>query len=104
MSFKGFSIFSFSGHFIQPSGTIVVILVEGYKRNISVKFILKLGYWPWGGVGEGEMSFKVRFYFPAGKEVSCLFFSSGSHFIQQSGTILANLVKGHKRNVSVKSF
>ena len=31
-------------------------------------------------------------------------FSSGDHFVQQSGTILAILVKGDKRNISVKSF
>ena len=37
MSFKGFSIFSFDGHFVQRSGTILAILVEGYPRNISVK-------------------------------------------------------------------
>ena len=29
-------------------------------------------------------------------------FSSGSHFVQTSITVLAILVKGHKRNVSVK--
>ena len=71
MSFKGFSIFCFSGHFIQPSGTILVILVEGYKRNISVKFILKLGYWPWGGVGEGgrgRCRLKFIFIFQLGKK------------------------------------
>ena len=31
-------------------------------------------------------------------------FSSGDHFVLQSRTILANLVKGDKRNISVKSF
>ena len=31
------------------------------------------------------------------------FFSSGDHFVQQS-KILAILVKGDKRNISVKSF
>ena len=34
---KGFSIFSFDGHFVQRSGTILAILVEGHPRNISVK-------------------------------------------------------------------
>ena len=34
---KGFSIFSFDGHFVQQSGTILAILVEGHPRNISVK-------------------------------------------------------------------
>ena len=31
-------------------------------------------------------------------------FSSGSHFVQRSGTILEILVKGHERNISVKLF
>ena len=34
---KGFSIFSFDGHFVQRRGTILAILVEGHPRNISVK-------------------------------------------------------------------
>ena len=34
---KGFSIFSFDGHFVQRSGTILAILVESHPRNISVK-------------------------------------------------------------------
>ena len=37
---KGFSIFSSGSHFVQPSGTILVILVEGQKRNIYVKLFL----------------------------------------------------------------
>ena len=31
-------------------------------------------------------------------------FSSGDHVVQQRRTILAILVKGDKRNISVKSF
>ena len=31
---KGFSILSFDSHFVQRSGTILAILVEGYPRNI----------------------------------------------------------------------
>ena len=34
---NGFSIFCFDGHFVQQSGTILAILVEGHPRNISVK-------------------------------------------------------------------
>ena len=37
MSFKGFSIFSSGGHFVQWSGMILAILVAGHPRNISVK-------------------------------------------------------------------
>ena len=33
---KGFSIFSFEGHFVQRNRTILAILVEGHPRNISV--------------------------------------------------------------------
>ena len=36
MSFKGFSVFSSGRHFVQPSGTILAILVEGHWRNTSV--------------------------------------------------------------------
>ena len=32
------------------------------------------------------------------------FFSSGSYFDQQSGTILAILVEDHPKNISVKLF
>ena len=34
---KGFSIFSSDGHYIQRSGTILAILVEGHPKNISIK-------------------------------------------------------------------
>ena len=37
MSFEGFSIFSSGGHFVQWSGTILAILVEGHPREISLK-------------------------------------------------------------------
>ena len=37
MLFKGFSIFSSGGHFVQQSSTILAILVKGHLRNISVK-------------------------------------------------------------------
>ena len=32
-----FSIFSFGGHFVQRSGTILAILVEGHPKSISAK-------------------------------------------------------------------
>ena len=37
MLFKGFSILSSGGHFVQQSETIIAYLVEGHPRNISVK-------------------------------------------------------------------
>ena len=33
-----FSIFSFGGHFVHRSGTVLAILVEGYQSNIPMKF------------------------------------------------------------------
>ena len=35
--FKGFSIFGYSGHFIQRSGKNVAILVQGHPKNIYIK-------------------------------------------------------------------
>ena len=37
MLLKEFSIFSSGGHFVQPRGTTLAILVKGHKRPISVK-------------------------------------------------------------------
>ena len=37
IAFKGFSIFSSGGHFVQWSRTFFAILVKGHSRNISVK-------------------------------------------------------------------
>ena len=34
-----FSTFSSGSYFVQPSGTILVILVKGHKRNTSVKLL-----------------------------------------------------------------
>ena len=42
MLYKGFSIYSFGCNFVQRSGTILAILVEGHPRNISVIFFLNL--------------------------------------------------------------
>ena len=41
MSFEGvfFSIFSSGHHFVQPSGAILVILVEGHWWNTSVQIL-----------------------------------------------------------------
>ena len=32
------SIFSSGGHFVHGSGTVLAVLVEGYLRNIPMKF------------------------------------------------------------------
>ena len=41
-SFKGFSIFSSSGHLVQRSRTVWAILVDSHLRNIPVKFFKNL--------------------------------------------------------------
>ena len=54
---KGFSIFSSGGHFVQPSGTILAILVEGHPKNISSNYVeISL-------LALEEMSFYGFFYF-----------------------------------------
>ena len=45
---KVFSIFSSGGHFVQRSGTILAILVEGHSRSIPVKLFQT----PLTGLGE----------------------------------------------------
>ena len=87
MSFKGFSIFSSDRHFVQWSGTILAILIEGHPRNISVNHF-EIGLLAWK-----EMSFK-----------GFSIFSSDGHLAQRSGTILAILVKGLQGNICVKLF
>ena len=46
MLFKGFSIFSYDGHFVQLSGTILAYLVEGYPRKMLPKKLFE--NWPTG--------------------------------------------------------
>ena len=54
---KGFSIFSSDGHFVQRSGTILAILVEGHPKNISTNYVeISL-------LALEEMSFYGFFYF-----------------------------------------
>ena len=50
MSFKGFSSFSTGRHFVQQSENILVILIEGHPRNISVKL-----FWNWATVPGGNV-------------------------------------------------
>ena len=74
MSFKGFSIFSSSHHFVQPSGTILAILVEGSWRNTSMQI-----FWN-RAISQGR---DVVWRFSI--------FSSGSHLVPWSRTIAAIL-------------
>ena len=102
LSFKGFffSIFSSGNHFVQQSRTILAILAKGHKRNFDAKLFWNLA------IGHGD----IVYYFeilPLAMEMSFKgfsIFSSGNHFVQQIRPILAILVKGDKRNISVKSF
>ena len=55
---KGFSIFSSDCHFVQRSGTILAILVEGHPRNISLLNYVKITL-----LALEEMSFYGFFYF-----------------------------------------
>ena len=52
------------------------------------EIILKSASWPW-----------LRYHF-----TGFSIFSSGSHFVQRSRTILAILVEDHPRNISMKLF
>ena len=50
MSFKGFSIFSSDGHFVQRSATILAILVKELQGNICVKL-----FWNWSSSLGGDV-------------------------------------------------
>ena len=70
MSFKGFSISSTGGHFVQWRGTILAIYVQSHPSNISVNFF----FCNWAiGLGGDVKDFSI--------------FSSGGHFVQQGITI-----------------
>ena len=67
----------------------LAILVGSHLGNIPMKFE---SYWP---KGSGEVSFYGNYpRFPI--------FSSGSHFVHRSKTVLAILVEGHLSNISMK--
>ena len=67
MWFKGFFyFFSFGGHFVQWSGTILAILVVSPKEHFC-KIILESVHWP-------RKRCRLKFFI----------FSFGGHFVQQS--------------------
>ena len=68
---------------------ISAILVGSHPGNIPMKFE---SHWPKGSGG-------VRFY---GNYSRFFFFSSGSHLVYQSGTILAILVGSHLGNIPMQ--
>ena len=69
MSFKGIFIWRSGGPFVQRSGTICAILVEGIKRN-NCEIILNSDQW---------------------FDVLCIMWSSGGPFVWRSVTICAIL-------------
>ena len=82
---KIFFIWSSGSLFVQRSRSICANLVEGIKRNNSVKL-----FWIWNICSRGQKTFLI-----------C---SSGSPFVQRSRTICAVLLEGIMRNNSVKLF
>ena len=84
---KIFLIWSSGSHFVQQSGTICEILVDGIMRNIC-EIILNLDQW-----------FRRRCVLKI-----FLIWSSGAHFVEPNGTICAIMVEGIMRNNSLKLF
>ena len=72
LTFKDFSIFSSGGHLVCQSRTNLAILVGSHLGNIPVKFE---SYWP---KGSRAVSFQSKLF-------TLSIFSSGSHFVHQSG-------------------
>ena len=85
---KGFSIFSFDGHFVLAEQNHFSNFGKGSSKEHSCEIILKSAHWP-----RKRCRLKV---------FSILSFDG--HFVQRSGTILAILVKIHPRNIPVKLF
>ena len=83
---KLLSIFS---HFVQQSGIIWAIAVEGHQMIIPVKFDQNR---PNGN----KRQCRLKNFFSI--------FSPGSHLVQRSGTIWANLVEGYLTIIPVKFY
>ena len=66
---------------------------KGSSKKHFYEIVLKSAYWPWRRCC--LTVFLFLFFF---------IFGSGGHFVQQSRTILAILVEGHPRNISVILF
>ena len=80
-------IWSFAGPFVQRSETNCAILVEGIKRNNSVK------NFEFGPVVQEEISFKL-----------ILIWSSGSSPVRWSRIFCEILKDGNMRNIHVKLY
>ena len=73
MSFKGVSIFSSGGNFVQQSGTILALLVEDHPNKQFCDIILKSVRW------SRRSHIKVF-----------LLFSSGGHFVSAEQNDFSN--------------
>ena len=82
MLFKDIFIGGSGGHFVQQSGPVCAIMVEGILENIFVIFF------QFGSVSLKDISV----------------FSYGCHFVQQSATVCVILVEGNMRNIPVTLF
>ena len=85
---NGFSIFSFDGPFCSAEQNHFSNFGKGSSKEHSCEIILKSAHWPRRKCGLNVFSI----------------FSFDGHFVQRRGTILAILVEGHPRNISVKLF
>ena len=85
--FTGFFILSSAGHFVKRSGTIIAILLEGHRKNISVNHLAILVEGLPRNIPVNV--FGNRSIGPEGNAVLRVFsiFSSDDHFVLRSGTI-----------------
>ena len=74
MSFKGFSTFSFGGHFFSAERKHFNKFGRGSPKDHFCEMILKSSHWP-------RRRCRLFLFFSI--------FSSGGHFVQRSRTILA---------------
>ena len=86
MSLKGVPIFSSAGHFVQWSGTILAVLIEGQPRNLSKK-LFSNRY-----IGIGDVILRL-FYFYLWRP-----------FRSVERKNFSNYDEDHARTISVKLF
>ena len=105
MSCKDCFILSSSSYCVQWSWTILAILVESHQRNIPVELFWNLVF---GRSSPKKLSSRITlksgFWSTRTCHLKVSIFSTGSHFVQLSGRILATLVASHSSNISVKLF
>ena len=128
--FTGFSIFSSCSNFVQQSGTIWAMFLQGTflwnyfkigQLALEEMLFYEFSIFSSGGhfvqrsktilaifdVASGDHSYEIILKWAHWPWWRCRFksfsiLSSGGHFVQRSRTILAILVKGHPRNIPVQ--